>query len=352
METAIELKGITKTYKGEGQAAVCNVNLKVSKGSIITLLGPSGCGKTTTLRLIAGFERPESGEIIIGGKLMAGDKTWVAPEKRKIGMVFQDYALFPHLNVEENIGFGYRGKDRKERVREVLEMVNLHGFEHKGVHHLSGGQQQRVALARALAKRPEVVLLDEPFSNLDTNLKQTMRNEVKRILKKANATGILVSHDQKDALAISDEIVVMKDGVIQQKGSPKKIYQFPKNAFVAGFVGESNMISGVVLPGKRWIATDIGKIPCNQYHILSEGEKVLLSLRPSGFAIADDGEIEGIVESFSYVGEYLEARVRVLSEKNEGVSLLVYLHPNEILKQGDPLKLKVSANFVSVVKSS
>ncbi len=351
METAIELKGITKTYKGEKQAAVCNVSLKVKRGSIITLLGPSGCGKTTTLRLIAGFERPESGEIYVGGQLMAGEKTWVSAEKRKIGMVFQDYALFPHLNVEENIGFGYRGKDKKERVQEVLELVNLHGFERKGVHHLSGGQQQRVALARALAKRPEVILLDEPFSNLDTNLKQTMRNEVKRILKKANATGILVSHDQKDALAISDEIVVMKDGIIQQKGSPKKIYQFPNNAFVAGFVGESNMMRGIVLPGKRWIATDIGKIPCNQYHIISEGEEVLISLRPSGFEITEEGEIEGMVESFSYVGEYLEARVGVSSEKKEKISLLVYVHPNENLKQGDLLKLRVSANFVSVVKN-
>ncbi len=351
METAIELKGITKTYSGEDQAAVCNVSLKVKRGSIVTLLGPSGCGKTTTLRLIAGFERPESGELYVGGKLMAGDKTWVSAEKRKIGMVFQDYALFPHLNVEENIGFGYKGKDKKQRVKEVLEMVNLHGFEHKGVHHLSGGQQQRVALARALAKRPEVILLDEPFSNLDTNLKQTMRNEVKRILKKANATGVLVSHDQKDALAISDEIIVMKDGIIQQKGSPKKIYQFPKNAFVAGFVGESNMMKGTVLPGKRWIDTDIGKIPCNQYHILSEGEKVLLSLRPNGFGIAADGEIEGVVESFSYVGEYLEVRVAVVNRLKETISLLVYLHPNEIIQQGDPLRLRVSANFVSVVKN-
>ncbi|NBG88057.1 ABC transporter ATP-binding protein [Isachenkonia alkalipeptolytica] len=351
METAIELKGISKTYKGEARAAVCDVSLKVKRGSIITLLGPSGCGKTTTLRLIAGFERPESGEINIGGKLMAGDNTWVSPEKRKIGMVFQDYALFPHLNVEENIGFGYRGKDKKQRVQEVLEMVNLQGFENKGVHHLSGGQQQRVALARALAKRPEVVLLDEPFSNLDTNLKQTMRNEVKRILKKANATGILVSHDQKDALAISDEIVVMKDGIIQQKGSPKKIYQFPRNAFVAGFVGESNMMEGVVEPGKRWIATDIGRIPCNQYHILTEGEEVLLSLRPSGFEIAEEGDIKGVVESLSYVGEYLEARVAVVNQKKKKISLLVYLHPNEILKQGDPLNLRVSPNFVSVVKS-
>lgn len=351
METAIELRGITKTYKGETQAAVCEVSLQVRRGSIVTLLGPSGCGKTTTLRLIAGFERPEAGEIYIGGKCVAGNRTWVSPEKRKIGMVFQDYALFPHLNVAENIGFGYRGKDKKARVQEVLEMVNLQGYEEKGVHHLSGGQQQRVALARALAKKPEVVLLDEPFSNLDTNLKQTMRNEVKRILKKANATGILVSHDQKDALAISDEIVVMKDGVIQQKGSPKKIYQFPKNAFVAGFVGESNMMEGTVEPGKRWITTDIGRIPCNQYHILSEGERVLLSLRPSGFEIAEEGDIEGVVESLSYVGEYLETRVLVLNQKKERVSLLVYLHPNEILQQGDPLKLRVSPNFVSVVKS-
>jgi len=351
VETAIELKGITKTYKGERQAAVCNVSLKVKKGSIITLLGPSGCGKTTTLRLIAGFERPESGEISIGGKLMAGEKTWVSAEKRKIGMVFQDYALFPHLNVEENIGFGYRGKDKKERVQEVLEMVNLLGFEHKGVHHLSGGQQQRVALARALAKRPEVILLDEPFSNLDTNLKQTMRNEVRRILKKANATGILVSHDQKDALAISDEIVVMKGGIIQQKGSPRKIYQFPNNAFVAGFVGESNMMEGTVEPGKRWIRTDIGRIPCNQYHIISEGEKILISLRPNGFQLAEDGEIEGNVETYSYVGEYLEARISVTTQKKEKTSLLVYLHPNETIQQGDLLKFRVSANFVSVVKN-
>ncbi len=351
MATAIELKNVSKTYKGEEDAAVRNLSLKIEKGKIVTLLGPSGCGKTTTLRLIAGFERPEEGEIYIGEKPMARENVWISPEKRRIGMVFQDYALFPHLNVEENIGFGYRDSDREKRVFEVLEMVNLIGFEKKKIHHLSGGQQQRVALARALAKKPEVVLLDEPFSNLDTHLKQKMRNEVKRILKKANATGVFVSHDQKDALAISDEIIVMNNGVVQQKGSPKRIYQFPNNPFVAKFVGESNLIEGIVEKDKRWIRTGIGRVPCNQYHIITEGERVLLSVRPNGFTLTENSELRGVVVGYSYVGENLEVRIQLFDDEREKKTpLLVYLHPNEIVQEGDELGFTISANFVSVVK--
>ena len=231
----IELKAVRKTYLGNEEPAVKNLSLRVEKGSIITLLGPSGCGKTTTLRLIAGFERADSGSIALAGKIVSDSDTWIPPEKRGVGMVFQDYALFPHLNVFNNVGFGYKEKDREKRVYEVLALVNLRGYENRFPHELSGGQQQRVALARALARNPVVVLLDEPFSNLDADLRNQMRRDVASIIRNAGATAVFVTHDQKDALAVSDQVVVMKDGQIEQIGSPREIYQFPETEFVATF---------------------------------------------------------------------------------------------------------------------
>jgi iron(III) transport system ATP-binding protein len=231
MMFAIELKDLTKSYEGATLKAVDAFSLSVEKGSIVTLLGPSGCGKTTLLRLIAGFEKAQSGSIRILGKTVSSPTTWIPPEKRGIGMVFQDYALFPHLKVYDNVGFGYKEKDKKKRIQEVLDLVGLSGYEKRYIHELSGGQQQRVALARALAKRPSVILLDEPFSHLDADLRMTMRSEMKRIIKDSQSTAIFVSHDQKDAFSISDAIAVMKDGKIVQVGTTKEIYQKPTKSF-------------------------------------------------------------------------------------------------------------------------
>ncbi|SDK84973.1 ABC transporter ATP-binding protein [Natronincola ferrireducens] len=348
----IELKRITKTYLGTDEPAVKNLSLNVEKGSIVTLLGPSGCGKSTTLRLLAGFERANAGSIALAGKVVSDENTWIPPEKRGIGMVFQDYALFPHLNVFDNVGFGYKAKDRRARVMEVLELVNLKGYEKRYPYELSGGQQQRVALARALTRRPVVVLLDEPFSNLDADLRVTMRVEVKRIIKEAGATAIFVSHDQKDALAISDKIVVMKEGVVQQIGSPREIYQYPQNRFVAGFVGQSNILKGQISQdGTSVITTALGTVPCNHTHCMCAGEEVCISIRPDSLEMDTKGHIRGRVKEFTYTGEVIDAVIGIEASSGEEQSLLVHIHPDEDIRVGDTISFKILPNFVAVVKS-
>ncbi|OWZ84562.1 ABC transporter ATP-binding protein [Natranaerobius trueperi] len=346
----IELNGVSKTYIGSRDPAVNDINLTVEKGSIITLLGPSGCGKSTTLRLIAGFERPETGRIALEEKIVSDNKTWVPPEKRGVGMVFQDYALFPHLNVFDNIGFGYKGKDRKNRVMEVLDLVGLKGYEKRYPHELSGGQQQRVALARALAPKPVVVLLDEPFSNLDADMRTNMRIEVKRIIKEAGATAVLVSHDQKDALAISDRIVVMNEGIVQQCGTPKEIYQYPENKFVANFVGQSNILEGKMGKDEQSVITDIGVIPCNHTHGFKEGEEVYISIRPDSLEMDNTGKIAGIIKETIFTGESIDAIVEVELNDGSKKDLLTHIHPEEEVKEGDKVRFKVLPHFVAVIR--
>ncbi len=250
MAKLIELKGISKSYDGE--KVIDCMNLYIRDGEFITLLGPSGCGKTTTLRIIGGFETADEGELYFDGKEISD----VPAYKRHINTVFQKYALFPHLNVYENIAFPLRLKKKpedeiKQRVSEMLKMVALSGFENKSVSTLSGGQQQRVAIARALISHPKVLLLDEPLGALDLKLRKDMQNELKTIQQAIGITFIYVTHDQEEALSMSDTVVVIADGEIQQIGSPTDIYNEPKNAFVADFIGESNIIDGVMLEDKR-----------------------------------------------------------------------------------------------------
>jgi iron(III) transport system ATP-binding protein len=240
----IRLQGVTKRFGAIGAAN--GVSLSLEKGQLMALLGPSGCGKTTTLRLIAGFEEVDAGEIEIGGQVVASPRRHLPPERRRVGMVFQEYALFPHLTVLENVRFGlhlYTG-DRARRAGEVLELVGLAGVEERLPHELSGGQQQRVALARALAPEPALILLDEPFSNLDAGLRVRVRAEVRAILKKANATAIFVTHDQEEALSLVDLVAVMLKGQVHQVASPQKVYRQPANREVAAFVGEANFLPG------------------------------------------------------------------------------------------------------------
>ncbi|KAB2951166.1 ABC transporter ATP-binding protein [Heliorestis acidaminivorans] len=347
----IELLSVTKKYAGTEKAAVQGLCLSVEKGQILTLLGPSGCGKTTTLRLIAGFERPDQGKITLRDRVVSHRDSWIPPEKRDIGMVFQDYALFPHLNVIDNVGFGYRGTDKKGRVQEVLQVVNLQGFEKRFPHELSGGQQQRVALARALARKPVVILLDEPFSNLDAELRVQMRVEVKEIIKDAGATAVFVTHDQKDALAISDRIVVMKDGVIQQSGTPREIYQYPETPFVATFVGQSNLLPGQIGDDGQSVITEIGQVPCNHTHNLARGEKCYISIRPDSLEVDPEGSIVGKVKQWTYTGESIDAVVDTVTQKGTNQELLVHIHPEKIVQQGEILRFKVLPNFVAVLRS-
>jgi iron(III) transport system ATP-binding protein len=237
----VQLQSVSKRY--DSVVAVNQVSLEVKQGEILVLLGSSGCGKTTTLRLIAGLERPEAGHILLNGQTVADAKTWVAPELRQIGMVFQDYALFPHLTVGKNIAFPLKSMKKRDidvRVNELLDLVGMAGLADRFPHQLSGGQQQRVALARALASRPSVVLLDEPFSNLDTALRKQVREEVRYILKQSGATGIFVTHDQEEALSLADRVAVMFEGVLHQHDTPERLYNAPANQKVASFIGEAN----------------------------------------------------------------------------------------------------------------
>ena len=248
---AVELDGVTKRY-GEA-TAVDDVSLGVREGEFFTLVGPSGCGKTTTLRLIAGLERPNGGEVALNGTPVSSPDRFVEPEDRGIGVVFQEFALFPHLTAAENVAFGLEGWDAEAREQRVDELLDLVGLEAQGSSYpdeLSGGQQQRVALARSLAPEPEVLLLDEPFSNLDVDLRVKMREEVRRILKETGVTAISVTHDQEEAMSISDRVAVMNDGRIEQVGDPEQVFQQPESRFVAGFLGHASFLPGYVHGGE------------------------------------------------------------------------------------------------------
>jgi len=298
--------------------AVDHISFEVKKGEFLTLLGPSGCGKTTTLRCIAGLETPDEGEIYIGDKLMVSgkEKVFVTPDKRALGMVFQSYAIWPHLTVFDNIAYPLVGKKVKkeivrEKVLQMLEMVKLSGLGDRSATKLSGGQQQRVALARALVYDPQVLLFDEPLSNLDAKLRIEMRNEIRNLQKKLGITSIYVTHDQEEAFALSDRIIVMNDGKIEQIGDPFTLYFKPKARFVAQFIGQTNFIKGVVekvdSQGTHILA--LGKsIPLVQGTGLKEGEQVFISIRPEYLRINPkekmSNEFKGKMQRIQYLGSY------------------------------------------------
>ena len=272
---AFRTLGLTKRYGDV--VAVDDVDLDVHEGEFLGVLGPSGCGKTTLLRLVAGFERPDAGGIEIGGRVVAGPRRLDPPERRRIGMVFQESALFPHLDVAGNIGFGLRSKDRASRVAELVALTGLAGLQRRMPHELSGGQQQRVALARALAPDPALVLLDEPFSSLDATLRAQLRGEVREILRTAGATALFVTHDQAEALEISDRVAVMRAGRMEQVSSPDELYLRPINRFVAGFVGEANLLAGEVRGGE--VRTLVGRFR-SPVGTLADGARAEVLLRP------------------------------------------------------------------------
>ncbi len=303
-ETVVVVAGVSKQFAPSCPPAVAEVSLELKRGEILGLLGPSGCGKTTLLRMIAGFEKPTAGFITIGGRIVAGNGFWVEPEKRNTGMVFQDYALFPHLNVEENIAFGLKTKKSRlsraairERVSEILQLVGLKGLERRYPHQLSGGQQQRVALARALAPQPELILLDEPLSNLDVQVRERLRHEIRLILKQSNTAAIFVTHDQEEAMAIADKIGVMEQGKLLQLGTPEEIYSFPACRFVAEFVTQANF-----LPATRegdWWCTELGKWKLALPGNYTRGE---LMFRQEDTIVKPDSQGLTIVEHREFLG--------------------------------------------------
>lgn len=280
MAYALECKNLSKTFNGH--PAVQGVSLQVQPGELVTLLGASGCGKTTTLRLIAGFEWPDSGSVTISGRVAANAQIRIPAEERRVGMVFQEYALFPHLSVGENIAFGVRGKshEKRQRVAEMLALVGLEAMEKRMPYELSGGQQQRVALARALAPRPEVLLLDEPFSNLDAALRAHVRAEIRQILRRSAITCVFVTHDQEEALSISDRVAVMFDGRIAQIDTPQRLYLEPTSKAVAQFIGESNFLPATAHGVTAHSALGITPLP-HTYHGAVE-----LMIRPEALRLA------------------------------------------------------------------
>ncbi len=346
----INISNIVKTYPENQTPAVNGVSFEVEQGQIITLLGPSGCGKTTLLRLIAGLERPDSGEISVKGEIVSGKNHWVSPEKRGVGMVFQDYALFPHLRVSQNIGFGIVGKDKK-RIRETLELVALDGYQDKYPAQLSGGQQQRVALARALAGNPVVVLLDEPFSNLDVNLRKQMRQDVVRIIHKSNTTAIFVTHDQKEALAISDKIIVMREGKVEQIGTPRQIYETPRTRFVASFVSQSNILEGILSLDGKSVLTDIGALLCSHNGSKKPGEKVTVSLSPDSFKLNKDGTVRAKIEEVLYTGDNVDI-MAIVEVTGNSHQLSIHLPPETRIKRGQEVTFRVLPKCVPIIEDT
>jgi len=277
MSSLLRVHSLCKHFDPASEAVVDNVSFTVEPNEIFAILGPSGCGKTTTLRILAGFERTEKGSVELKNRVIECPNTNVAPEKRGIGFVFQEYALFPHLNVRENVGFGLsalRKTERDERVSEMLQLTGLSALGDRKPHELSGGQQQRVALARALAPMPEIIFLDEPFSNLDAVMRQSTRNEIRTILKKAGTSAILVTHDQEEALSFADRIAVMNEGRIEQIGTPEEVYYTPRTEFVALFLGRTNLLQAQASGMEAF--TELGELMINR----PARGNVTLSIRP------------------------------------------------------------------------
>lgn len=339
----IELKNISKSF---GDNVILeNFDFKVKKDEFLTILGPSGCGKTTILRLIGGFEEPDEGQILFNGEDITNKEAY----ERKINTVFQKYALFPHMNVFDNIAFGLKIKkmDKKvinEKVSEVLKLVNLSGFENREIESLSGGQQQRIAIARALVNEPDVLLLDEPLGALDLKLRQAMQIELKRIQKSVGITFIYVTHDQEEALSMSDTVVVLNNGEIQQMDSPINIYNEPKNAFVADFIGESNIIKGRMLEDFRVRFLDYD-FPCVDKGFRAN-EDVEVVVRPEDVILIDENyQIEGTVTSLVFKGVHYEMTVDI-----DGYSMLV--QSTEKREVGEKTGIVIKPDLIHVMRLS
>lgn len=341
---AVSLQNICVSYAKH--SVLKNFSLDIKNGKFVTLLGPSGCGKTTILKIIGGFAAPDSGAIYFYGK----NVTKLPAHKREVNTVFQNYALFPHLDVYENVAFGLRVKKRKEKeidatVSKMLDLVSLNGFEERDVKSLSGGQQQRVAIARALANEPKILLLDEPLGALDLKLRKDMQTELKNIQKQMNITFVFVTHDQEEALSMADTVVVMNEGKIQQVGTPLNIYNEPKNAFVADFIGESNILDGTMLEdylvefaGKKFKCLDFG---------FKKAEKVDVVIRPEDVKIVNEyeGTLKGVVTQVTFKGVHYEIIIDV-----NGFKWMVQSIKSEV--PGDTVGVNLWPDDIHIMKKS
>jgi len=326
------------------QRVVASLSFHVNRGEIISLLGPSGCGKTTALRAIAGFEPITEGQILIAQKLASAPGMTIPPEQRSIGMVFQDYALFPHLTITENIAFGLRKRpavDRKVQVEHLLDATGLGGMGDRYPHELSGGQQQRVALARALAPRPTLLLMDEPFSNLDVELRERLSVEVRDLLKSEGISGILVTHDQHEAFAVSDKVGVMRDGTILQWDTPYNLYHEPSHRFVADFIGQGRFIPGIVRSPETF-ETELGLLRGNRSCTRAIGTTVEILIRPDDVVPDEHGEIEAVVKDKAFKG----AEILYTLELSTGTRLLSLFPSHYDHHLGDTVRVRMDAEHL------
>lgn len=319
----VEIRNLTKTFvtnKNDQVKAVDNINLTINPGEFVCLLGPSGCGKTTTLRMLAGFEIPTAGEILIGDKNVAN----LTPDKRDTAMVFQNYALFPHMNVYDNISYGLKiqklpRNEIKKRVETILNLMKMNDFAQRVPSEMSGGQQQRVSLARALIMESGVLLFDEPLSNLDAKLRLHMRDEIRKIQKQVGISSIYVTHDQEEAMGLSDKIVIMKDGMIQQVGSPREIYQKPVNEFVAQFIGRANILDGKIIDeNEQNVILDIHGVKYETEKTTGHrvGENVKFMIRPESFVIGGK-DFQADVTKSIFMGSHHEYEVNIFGKTFE-----------------------------------
>jgi iron(III) transport system ATP-binding protein len=342
MKQFLDVKDLTAEY--ENSPVVENVNFHLAKGELACLLGPSGCGKTTILNTICGFKGVKSGSIALDGKVLTCPEHNLPPEKRQIGLVFQDHALFPHLDIKRNIGFGLRGKTRQEKkqiVGKLLELIGLSEHRDKFPHELSGGQSQRVALARALAPQPKLLLMDEPFSNLDVELRTSLGVEIHNILKEQGTTAIMVTHDQQDAFALGDSIGVMKKGEIMQWGSAFELYHEPKSKFVANFVGEGVFVNGQMVESNR-VLTSFGSVTGESRTTELLNKDVELLVRPDDVVIAPDSPIRAEVLKKSFRGAQTLYTLKLSSDER----LLSLMPSHEDFELGDQIGVQLEPDHL------
>lgn len=347
MKPVLEVKNIECQYRDN--IAVHDVSLHINEGNLLCLLGPSGCGKTTVLRAIAGFEPVTRGEIHLRDHLVSSAGFTVPPEKRKIGMVFQDYALFPHMNVFDNVAFGLRNmnaQNRRKRVREILDVVDLASLGERYIHELSGGQQQRVALARALAPEPDLILMDEPFSNLDVEMREYLSQEVRNILKSQGATGILVTHDQLEAFSFGDHISVMNKGEIVQHDTAYNLYHSPDNFFVADFIGQGVFLDGTLLAPEK-VETALGVISGDRAYDWPRGTQVKLLIRPDDIVQDENGNLEAKVCNKAFKGAEILYTLK-LPTGIDVLSLFPSHHDHEI---GEHVRIRFAPDHMVAFKA-
>src|SRR6266516_3603783 len=363
----LRVEGLFTEYpneRGEIVRAAQDVSFEVPEGKLFTLLGPSGCGKTTTLRSIAGLERPTAGEIEVGGRIVYSSSRgiFVAPNKRNFGMVFQSYAIWPHMNVFQNVAFPLEvrrlaKKEIRDKVMRVLHAVARDELVDRDATKLSGGQQQRLALARALVMEPQLLLLDEPLSNLDAKLRDRMRSELKRLQRELKLTTVYVTHDQSEALALSHEIAVMNEGRVVQIGTPRQIYEQPHNQFVADFVGTTNFIGGTVTAlgdGRCIVSSAMGELKAHASEGVSKNATVIVSVRPEDVELSEapltaadgDNVCKGMIDAKDFLGDYLDFHVRV-----GDVVLLAKAHPSLRTPTGDSIYLRMKADKCVAISS-